>query len=522
MNPLQEVEKLINNTKYDEAIKLINQINTDETTRNTVYGLIEYKKKNYQEAYKLLSKAIKLQKNNRLAHGYISTILVNQKRFKEAEEHVDKALEKYINENQFIINKALILNDLQKHDELVKFLQNKIEKDKKGILYTILVSAYRSLYEIDKAVDILEEGIKKFPENSDLKKVRADLLSEIDPIKSKSAFDIIFNKEEPGKATRWNSSFVDLRNRNWKRGFENYEFGLDAEIGQIGRPLPDVMKLFTQIRNLSEIDKEKWIILCGEQGIGDQVFFMSCIEDISKITKKIIILIDQRMIDIVQRSFPYASVMKFGAAPILKNNRNIQGFIPLGSLLGLTRFNTETFINSKKTYLKHNEEETEKYKNELKKHTNKIIVGISWKGGFWERQQKGKSIEISQWDQLLERKDMTFLCLQYGDTKKEQEYCRKKGYDVKFIKGLDFKLKLDSWLSLINACDLIISISTALVHFAGASGKKVYLLLGDKQQPFIWGIDETKSIVYNDINIIRMKKNANANNYFKMINTLFK
>ena len=51
---------------------------------------------------------------------------------------------------------------------------------------------------------------------------------------------------------------------------------MDAEIGQIGRPLPEVMKLFTQIRNLNEIDKEKWIILCGEQGIGDQVFFMSC------------------------------------------------------------------------------------------------------------------------------------------------------------------------------------------------------------------------------------------------------
>ena len=523
INPLLAVEILINGGKLLEAEKFIEKINTDETTRLTLKGLIEFKRKNNKKAYEYLSEAVKKGPNNKLARGYLSTLLINDKRYRDAEEHVEIALTKYPNDHQFITNKILILNEKHKHLELVEYLEPKIEIAKNAIFYTVMVSALRSLYRLDDAIKYLERGLIKFPEATDLVKVRADLFSEIDPIKSKSAYEIIYEKGDPGKATRWNSSFVDLRARNWVRGLESYEYGLDKEIGQIGRPLPDIMNLFKKIETLDEIKSDKWIVLCGEQGIGDQIFFLSCLKDIINKTKKIILLIDQRMIEIAQRSFPQISVMKFGAASIIKNNKDIIGYIPLGSLLKLTRKNNEDFIKNKSKYILSNQKKTLEFRKIIKeKNNSKPIIGISWKGGFWERQQKGKTIEIEMWSSLLERKDMTFINLQYGNVDKEREFCRKNNYDVKFIKGLDYKKDLDGWLSVIDSCDLIVSISTAVVHFAAANGKKVYLLLSDKQQPFIWGLEETKSIVYNDVNIIRMNKGANPNEYFQEINKIFR
>ena len=522
-NPLLAVELLINTGKLTEAEKLINTINTDETTRLTLRGLVEFKKKNNRKAYEYLSEAVILSASNKLARGYLSTLLVNDKRYKDAEEHVESALTKYPNDHQFITNKLLILNENHKHEELVAFLEKKIELAKNSNFYTLIIAALRSLYRLDEAMKYLEEGKQKFPDAKDLDKVRADLLSEIDTIKSASAYEVIYKSGDPGKATRWNSSFGDLRARNWKRGLESYEFGLDPEIGQIGRPLPEIMKLFRKIEKISDIEKNKWLILCGEQGIGDQVFFLSCLNDLLKITEKIILLMDQRMIQLVQRSFPEISVMKFGVAAVIENNKDIIGYIPLGSLLKMTRENTSDFTKNKKKYIIADELKVKEFKEKIKEKTNnKPIIGISWKGGFWERQQKGKSIEIEMWEPLLKRKDMTFINLQYGNVEKEREYCRKNNYDVKFIKGIDYKKDLDGWLSIIDSCDIIISISTALVHFAAACGKKVYLLLSDKQQPFIWGLDETKSIVYEDVNIIRMNKGADPVEYFKQLNQLFK
>ena len=78
---------------------------------------------------------------------------------------------------------------------------------------------------------------------------------------------------------------------------------------------------------------------------------------------------------------------------------------------------------------------------------------------------------------------------------------------------LDFKKDLDGWLALACACDDIISVSTALVHFAGAAGRSVHLLLSDRGAPVIWGLEGEESIAYPDIKIYR-KKSAETTELF--------
>jgi ADP-heptose:LPS heptosyltransferase len=79
------------------------------------------------------------------------------------------------------------------------------------------------------------------------------------------------------------------------------------------------------------------------------------------------------------------------------------------------------------------------------------------------------------------------------------------GLNILSFPDLNFKDDLDSWLSLACACDGIVSISTSIVHFAGAAGQKVVVLLPETQGPYIWGVQDRRSIIYRNVEVLRAK-----------------
>ena len=121
------------------------------------------------------------------------------------------------------------------------------------------------------------------------------------------------------------------------------------------------------------------------------------------------------------------------------------------------------------------------------------------------------------WDPIFRQDDVIFVSLQYGEVAKEKAYLKSRFMNIRWIEGVDFKKDLDGWLALACACDDIISVSTALVHFAGAAGRSVHLLLSDKGGPFIWGLDEVSSIVYPDIKIYRKKLAQSTESFFEEV-----
>ena len=100
------------------------------------------------------------------------------------------------------------------------------------------------------------------------------------------------------------------------------------------------------------------------------------------------------------------------------------------------------------------------------------------------------------------------LCvnLQYGDTSKEEAFLKEKGFEFITFPKVDYKKNLEDWLAIAAACDGIISVSTALVHFAGACGQKVGIVMPEPQGPWILGIDDNWSIAYPNVAIFRRNR----------------
>ena len=97
--------------------------------------------------------------------------------------------------------------------------------------------------------------------------------------------------------------------------------------------------------------------------------------------------------------------------------------------------------------------------------------------------KENKRAEIEKWEPIFKRNAL-FVNLQYGDISNEIKYINDKKHDMIIFPELNFKVHIDDWIALAGACDGIVSVSTALVHFAGAIGQKVAVVMPGEQGPW--------------------------------------
>ena len=67
----------------------------------------------------------------------------------------------------------------------------------------------------------------------------------------------------------------------------------------------------------------------------------------------------------------------------------------------------------------------EKYRAHLKKLANgRPIIGVSWKGGYWQIQRKSKELELENWEPIFQRNAL-YVNLQYGTIANEINYIKR-------------------------------------------------------------------------------------------------
>ena len=389
-------------------------------------SVIEFKTGNLRKAEAVLREADREPNSSFAVRKNLAALLITQGRMREALPFAKKANEESksnLKILQLYINCLLDLGMSEEAHEVTLKGKELYPEDK-----TVLVSyasSLRSLMRNEEAEIEIVRLIEKFPDEPVIRRIKADLLGDKStklalPHYEKAhqlAIDVR-KKEDP--AIMWNMSLHLLRARELKKGWECWEQGFHPVVGTMGRNLP---KRITDLdRADSEgkaIDPEKWTIICSEQGIGDQVLFMHSMHEFIEEFKKIIFICERRMHPIIKRSFPQLVV---GCAGITYDwahtNVKKNGYIPLGSLPRRHRHSLEQYKDNKKPYLIANKDQFHKTRNFLKKTANgRPIIGISWKGGYWQIQRKSKALDITNWLPIFS-KNALFVNLQYGNIEK--------------------------------------------------------------------------------------------------------
>ena len=510
-NPFQDALAKKDFIKARKILK--NAKNIDEWRRLNLEGLITISEGDLIATERILLRAIRIPDCGVKPYKNLVSVYSQMGRLRDALPLAEKA-HKMEPENLEI--GLLFINcllDLARADDVIKTADKILEKNTNHKqLMLAKASALRAGFRPDESSKLTDKILELYPNEPTAMRMKADILGDKDSVAAVKLYDkaseiVIKTRGKPDIAMNWNSSLHLLRTRDFKRGWDCWELGFAKEVGTMGRNLIPQVKVLPRAEQNDNFDPEKWTLVVVEQGIGDQILFLSAMEDAIEEFKNIFLIVESRMKGIIERSFPKLQV---GLPGLLENWQNNSlkknGYIPLGSIPGRYRQTVESFTNYKKAFLQVNGDLFVQYQQQLKKIANgRPIVGISWSGGFWAAQKRTKGLAIENWLPIFER---GALCvnLQYGDTSKEEAFIKERGFELVTFSNIDYKKHLDDWLAISAACDGVISVSTALVHFAGACGQKVGIVMPEPQGPWILGIDDQWSIAYPNVAIFRRDK----------------
>ena len=336
----------------------------------------------------------------------------------------------------------------------------------------------------------------------------ADVIGETDTSEAVARYEDIISRNtfSLSSLNKYNLSLHYLRTRCFEKGWQLFEYGLDKDIGDFGRRIPYNFTN-TYRADLSPVNSDNWIMICSEQGIGDQLTFLSALPEALREFPKIFFVCEKRMIPILSRSYPSLKLTSNGLVDgnnLLTNHKNGSlGYIPLGSLLARYRPNLDSFLVNRKPFLNVESSLYYHFKNILNSHANgRKVIGISWKSKVAKNLQKIKNIEFLDWLPIFDANTL-IVNLQYGDTLEEQALVKSLGLEMLSFNDIDFTSDLDQWMSIAATCDGVVSISSSLVHFAGACGQHVRVVMPFSQGHWSLGLNESDSIFYPNVHIER-------------------
>lgn len=271
-----------------------------------------------------------------------------------------------------------------------------------------------------------------------------------------------------------------------ENGWDTYSARLDP-----GYPEATTFLLKGQMWDGADIGelRGKRLLLVGEQGIGDEVMFLNTARDLIQALGtdgKLLIACEQRLVDLVQRSYPDAIVGAHASArtegrdfrtvkALLTDNGPVDYWAPMANACRSLRRKISDFP-ADPVFLTADEAELAHWQDYLAKRGPGIKVGLLWKSLKMDAKRKKNFADFGQWKPILQTPGVTFVNMQYGDVTEELARARDEfGVDVHQPEGIDLKLELDRVAALGKALDFIIGPKNATINLTCAVGGEAWV-----------------------------------------------
>lgn len=319
------------------------------------------------------------------------------------------------------------------------------------------------------------------------------------------------NNGTPHKALEWYEKAIKLcpDNGNLKQliyynmGLAYLELGLwDKGLNYYNLGFKAGNRAVRQYAQLPEWRGEegKTVIFWGEQGLGDEIMFASCIPDAMKFSKRVIFDCHPRLTDTFSRSF---GIECHGTRKnmVLEwfDSSDAECHASVTVLAEHVRKENKDFPGT--AYLKADPEKVSK----LREGAKRKRVGISWAGGSKGTRKDLRSIPLEAWKNVLSQ-DCDFYSLQYTPEAARQvaDLEEKTGVHIRHFPNAVENKNYDETINFIASMDLVITVCTTVHHAAGALGVPCWTLV-PFQPAWRYGIEGDKTPWYSSVKLIRQK-----------------
>lgn len=286
-------------------------------------------------------------------------------------------------------------------------------------------------------------------------------------------------------------SFEYLHAGRLADGWELYEHGFSALVPPTLARRPD--RHFAVPRwDGRPLSTGQSLLLWREQGIGDELRFLSLLPQLEVGLGRVIVETDRRLVDALQRSFPQYLVRASRSQEDAGDSALATDFdchLPIGSLPRLL-MQSRTIYPKLGGYLQASPWQSGRFAQRLATHEGRRLVGICWRSHKLSATRNRKYTALADWAPVLSMPGLVFVNLQYGDCEDELSEIEKQlGIIILRWKDVDLKDDIEAVLGLMQNLDLVISPSTAVLPMAGALGRPAiyighanWMLLGENDR----------------------------------------
>jgi len=521
--------------KFNEAISILSNAQLTHPSLGYFYnlGLAHLNLEHFIEADQLFHHIVSQEPSHTEAWNNLGLALKGLERFEDALQCIDKAILLNNSNGEAFDNKGLILIELERFSEAMTQFQTalKLKPDDYEIYNHIGIAhmklkqfheaisnynlslnfnpsyaeafnnrglAYQELLEFDKALIDFNQAIQIKTEYAEAINNRG-LLFKDQRLFDKALLDLeyAFRLNPKLSDINFNLSTIYLLQLSFKVGWKNYE--KRRNVSEYLKKTEHLNKIY-----LREIPKDhEPILLFSEQGIGDQIIYLSLLHEVIALPNPILVQIEPRLIPLFKRSFPGINFYsdKENLDPSLYKYHAL-----VGSLPQFFRNSKESFVRQKKSFLSADQNKTLALRKQLTVK-NKIVCGIAWKSKN-EKIGHFKTASLNDFLPILNLPSINFIDLQYGDTSQDRSHLKNQ-YSITLsrVEDIDNFNDIDGLASLIDACDFIVTISNVTAHIAGALGKKVFLIVPyEKGKIWYWHDSLKISLWYPAIQIFAQTK----------------
>ena len=249
-----------------------------------------------------------------------------------------------------------------------------------------------------------------------------------------------------------------------------------------------------------EIDE---LLIVGEQGIGDVVQFMRYSLLLSIGIPRVTILTYPKLLNLVNHYGGFAAVHS-AEEPyrVLENS----AWYPMASILGLLGIRNDAVIIDM-PYLGVEPESAQRWETLLRKGPAVKLIGLNWQGNpqIEDSFFRGRSFPLETYAPLANCEGIQFVSLQKGPGSEQLETCSFRDHFIEAQEDVDGAWDFIETLSILQACDLVITSDTSVAHLAGALGRPTWLLLKFVPE-WRWGMEGETSPWYPSMRLFRQER----------------
>ena len=331
---------------------------------------------------------------------------------------------------------------------------------------------------------LTRRALRDFPANADLWSAHAEALDELDRIaEAAAAFERAAALAPDDPARRNDYAMNRLKLGFLAEGFRAYEARLALFEGAGG-----LVGQLAHHRRWDGAARER-VIVCGEQGFGDQIMFARFIPQVAARARAVTVVVRPALVSLFGRRFdvvrPSAPGSDSAALPAFDS------WVPMGSLPALLGCHADAALDAE-PYLAADPARIARWAPAIDRRG--LAVGLAWSGNpAFPRNHRRALPSAALYRPLVAVPGVRCYGLQMPPDPVAPDWL-----DDLAPRIADF----DDTAAILENLDLLITTDTAIAHLAGALGRPVWLLLS-RVADWRWRLEGADSVWYRSMRLFR-------------------